>query len=209
MPRGFSEIESHIIRKKLIQLGIDLFSKRGLKKTTVEELALGAGIAKGSFYKFYPTKEALCFACLESQEKEFRENKLTPLFESPKSRREKIHDLVTAIFTMTSTYPLIGMILDPKEYEALLRGLPEEVLHHHKKNDEDLMSIMITELFEGNPDFKRKEITPQGLNGLFWLLALLNIHKPELGEAFGPATELMANVIASGIESVLSQEEHS
>lgn len=37
----------------------------GMRKTTVDELALEAGISKGAFYKFYPSKEHLFLEVLE------------------------------------------------------------------------------------------------------------------------------------------------
>ena len=38
----------------------------GMKKTSVEQLTKAVGIAKGSFYKFYESKEMLFFAVLEN-----------------------------------------------------------------------------------------------------------------------------------------------
>ena len=37
----------------------------GMKKTSVDQLTKAVGIAKGSFYKFYESKEMLFFAVLE------------------------------------------------------------------------------------------------------------------------------------------------
>ena len=37
----------------------------GMRKTTVDDLALQAGISKGAFYKFYPSKEHLFLDMLE------------------------------------------------------------------------------------------------------------------------------------------------
>ena len=59
MPKGFSDEEKNIIQKGLIEKGIELFSKFGLKKTNVEDLTNAVGIAKGSFYSFYNSKEEL------------------------------------------------------------------------------------------------------------------------------------------------------
>ncbi len=38
----------------------------GMKKTSVDQLTKAVGIAKGSFYKFYESKEMPFFAVLES-----------------------------------------------------------------------------------------------------------------------------------------------
>lgn len=38
----------------------------GMRKTSVEQLTNAVGISKGSFYKFYNSKDLLCFAVLEN-----------------------------------------------------------------------------------------------------------------------------------------------
>lgn len=40
----------------IYQAAIALFKKRGYAATTVEEIAAAAGVAKGTFFNFYPTK---------------------------------------------------------------------------------------------------------------------------------------------------------
>lgn len=58
MPR-FNEKEREEITQKLMFEGEKLFSKFGLKKVTVDDLAEAANISKGSFYAFYQNKEHL------------------------------------------------------------------------------------------------------------------------------------------------------
>ena len=55
MPR-FTEKEKAFISDKLLAEGEKLFSLHGLKKVTVDDLAVAANISKGSFYAFYPSK---------------------------------------------------------------------------------------------------------------------------------------------------------
>ncbi|RLE27205.1 TetR/AcrR family transcriptional regulator, partial [Candidatus Acetothermia bacterium] len=59
MPRAFTDAERERIRERLLAVGRELFARYGLRKTTVEELARASGIAKGTFYLFFPSKEAL------------------------------------------------------------------------------------------------------------------------------------------------------
>lgn len=58
MPR-FSESEKEIIRQKLLAEGERLFAAYGIKKVSIDEIVRAAGIAKGSFYTFYASKEHL------------------------------------------------------------------------------------------------------------------------------------------------------
>lgn len=59
MPKKFSEIEKTQIKQKLLDSARSLFTRYGIKKTSVEDLTKGAGIAVGTFYAFYQSKEEL------------------------------------------------------------------------------------------------------------------------------------------------------
>lgn len=57
MPTAFTDEELEHIRSALIQAGIRLSKELGLKKMSVEKLTAAVGIAKGSFYMFFGSKE--------------------------------------------------------------------------------------------------------------------------------------------------------
>lgn len=57
MPTAFTDEELEHIRSALIQAGIRLSKGLGLQKMSVEKLTAAVGIAKGSFYMFFGSKE--------------------------------------------------------------------------------------------------------------------------------------------------------
>lgn len=57
MPNAFTEEESKRIRQELILAGIRLSKELGVQKMSVEKLTAAVGIAKGSFYIFFGSKE--------------------------------------------------------------------------------------------------------------------------------------------------------
>ena len=57
MPTAFTDEELEHIRSALIQAGIRLGKELGLQKMSVEKLTAAVGIAKGSFYMFFGSKE--------------------------------------------------------------------------------------------------------------------------------------------------------
>lgn len=57
MPTAFTDEELEHIRSALIQAGIRLSKELGLQKVSVEKLTAAVGIAKGSFYMFFGSKE--------------------------------------------------------------------------------------------------------------------------------------------------------
>lgn len=72
MPNAFTEEESKRIRQELILAGIRLSKELGVQKMSVEKLTAAVGIAKGSFYLFFGSKEdfileAAAYASEETQ----------------------------------------------------------------------------------------------------------------------------------------------
>ena len=62
---AFTDYETEQLRKALLKETRHCAVTLGMKKTSVEQLTKAVGIAKGSFYKFYESKEMLFFAVLE------------------------------------------------------------------------------------------------------------------------------------------------
>lgn len=62
---AFTDNQNETIRRDLIREARRCGVSIGMRKTSVEQLADAVGISKGSFYKFFPSKELLFFAVLE------------------------------------------------------------------------------------------------------------------------------------------------
>ncbi len=50
------------VRKKLYDASVSLFKSRGYDKTSVTEITSAVGVAKGTFYNFFASKQDLLFA---------------------------------------------------------------------------------------------------------------------------------------------------
>lgn len=61
MPKIFSDADRAEIRKRLLGLGLEELGRGGFRKCSVEALAASAGIAKGTFYNFFDSKEAFFY----------------------------------------------------------------------------------------------------------------------------------------------------
>ena len=63
---AFTAYETEQLRKALLKETRHCAVTLGMKKTSVDQLTKAVGIAKGSFYKFYESKEMAFFAVLEN-----------------------------------------------------------------------------------------------------------------------------------------------
>lgn len=65
MPASFTKTQQDNIREQLFHEGIRLFRTCGVQRATVSRLTSVCGIAKGSFYSFYESKEEFILALIK------------------------------------------------------------------------------------------------------------------------------------------------
>lgn len=61
MPKIYSEEKRQEIKENLKSVALDIIKQHGLKKMSVEEITKRVGIAQGTFYNFFKSKELLVF----------------------------------------------------------------------------------------------------------------------------------------------------
>lgn len=67
MPAIFSEQQKGTIRLRMLEIGFQLIKKFGLKRMTIESVAKASGLAKGTFYTFFPSKEEFVFEIMQQK----------------------------------------------------------------------------------------------------------------------------------------------
>lgn len=132
MPRAFNTHESDHIRDAIRTCGRDLFARRGVSGTTIAQLASAAGIAKGSFYKFYPGKEALFLELLEEAHEAARAHLLAPV---TNPSRNDLTRLLADLLQETFDDPLISILADKAEADAIMRRIPADLIAAHQETD--------------------------------------------------------------------------
>jgi len=133
MPRAYTEPEQERIRATLLETGRDLFTQHGLSRVTVSELTQAAGIGKGSFYLFYPSKEALFFAVQEREEAAARASLEAAL--APLEGTAAIEAFFRLQFALLDEHPFLRRLADAQTVAALRRKLPAEQLAAHMDRD--------------------------------------------------------------------------
>ncbi len=64
------EVRREATRAAILKAARTRFGRRGYENSTVDDIALGAGVAKGALYHYFPTKKALFEAVLETVSEE-------------------------------------------------------------------------------------------------------------------------------------------
>ncbi len=134
MPR-FSELERERIRQKLMAEGERLFTTFGIKKVSIDEIVRAAGIAKGTFYAFYPSKEHLYMDIAGNQQSRMWREMDAFLCENRSlPPRELCKQCFLWMFRELQRYPMLKKA-DRETADFLYRKLPPEVIAAHTEED--------------------------------------------------------------------------
>jgi len=123
MPKGFTIEEKKIIKNNLIEKGAEFFGIYGLKKTNVEDITNAAGIAKGSFYSFYNSKEELFLDVLTQAEEKMIKKIRQILKKMKKDPKGTFKDFLYFHIQAPKENPIIQQIADKNTREYLVRKL--------------------------------------------------------------------------------------
>lgn len=86
MPSIFSMEDKERIRKQILTEGRKMMLQRGITKTNIDELASHAGIAKGTFYNFFPSKQDFILEIVHS----YQDEKLMDLKRLAENKKGKL-----------------------------------------------------------------------------------------------------------------------
>lgn len=134
MPR-FRASEKELIQQKLLAEGERLFTAFGIKKVSIDEIVRAAGIAKGSFYTFYTSKEHLYLDIAgKLQEKMWREMEAFLQARRALPPKELTKQAFLWMFEQLNRYPMLKQA-DRETAEYLYRKLPPELIKAHTRDD--------------------------------------------------------------------------
>ncbi len=77
------------VRRRLLAAGLELVHAHGFAASGVKDITESAGVPKGSFYSYFPSKEAFAAALLEHYWADI-EARIVPILDSDNSAQERI-----------------------------------------------------------------------------------------------------------------------
>jgi AcrR family transcriptional regulator len=182
MPRAFTETERSAIHMRLISVGQDLFSRRGIRATTVEQLARAAGISKGAFYQFYPSKEALFFAIVEQVETAMQSRLEAQVAEAP---HDALQLLLRASLQARDENPLFD-VATSEEAVSVLRTMAPSEQEVFLRRDVEMTESIAARLQESGVILNASPIV---LAGLLRAMVFVGMHRDDIGAGIAPAVE--------------------
>ncbi len=135
MPSAFGPEEAARIREALLRVGYEHLARTGFRKTSVDTLVRAAGISKGSFYLFFPSKLALWMELLNAAEQQMRERLMTLATAADEPPQGRLRAVLHALFDAVTRHPLLRALADPTDMAWLLRALPKGTFEQSRQDD--------------------------------------------------------------------------
>jgi AcrR family transcriptional regulator len=196
MPKAFSKAERETIRHRLLDVGREQFSRFGLRKTNVAELCRAVGIAKGSFYLFFDSKESLFLAMFEEIETEIRSELVAELERLRGNPKAMFRHFMSKAFQLLETHPVLRILADPEESQALFRKVPEAKLHANQEDDDAFFGRLIA-------GWQQENIIVPGdplvMAGLIRAILALALQRDLIGDRYHEIMDLLIDSLTNAL----------
>lgn len=190
MARRFSETEKQTIKKKLLNEGKVLLEKYGVKKTSVDKIVEKVGIAKGSFYNFYPSKESMVFDIVMDIETEIHEEEMNNLhtflaeYEFPEAMK---HTVLKSLGFMQNE-PLLLIVNDPQLIQEIWSKSSEQQKERSTRQNQNRVTDFIQAAKQKG---YRLTVSATVFEASLMSFFLIYINQNMVGESGHEALELM------------------
>ncbi len=189
-------------KKRIFEVSGKLFKEKGFDNTTVDEITKEAGIAKGTFFNYFPTKESLLFY--------FREQKEELIFDilefhiaSDIPARNKIKDFLVLLAENYEQDKELMRLLFFEHKRILMTSRTSDDGKKKKHNYKRMISILCAFLKEGmeNNEIKGNidlKIASETLHAIYFHSLMIWLHS-DMDYSFSGDISSKIDIIFEGI----------
>lgn len=179
MPENYSESELKAVKETLYENGRQFFLDKGVKDTSIKDVADSAGISEEVFLKCFPSVEELFYEILELEERIFRDSLEQVIVDNKDNPKLAFFNVINTAMQLIAKNQLVKKIIDKNEIEYLIAKIPKEYLNKYFTGDKEYF-ISLVEFFQhrGMSDEIPAEILANTLRTLF----IIPFYKESIGE---------------------------
>ena len=193
---GFSDEKRTYIRNELLETGRKLFARYGLKKTTISDLTDPVGIADGTFYHFFDSKERLYLEILTREQEAFADSVDELLADAP-GPQEGITAYLRLTIEEIETNPLIQQLVVEDDWERLVQEFSEDELAEQREQE---LGYLLPHVRSWQEDGQLVDGDPRAITGAINAAAFVALHREEFGDDLYPAVrDTLVESVASGL----------
>ncbi|WP_435060766.1 TetR/AcrR family transcriptional regulator [Amycolatopsis thermoflava] len=197
MPPAFSPEERARITRLLLDSGRDLFTRQGLRKTSLEELVARAGIVKSSFYLFFDSKEALYLELMLQEAGAVKRRVIDDALLTTADTRDALRRFLRAALDELSGNPLWRRLTThPDEMQAVARKLaPDRVAAMSDNPATALTEFVVSKQRDG----ELIDTDPAVVVGALQTVLLVPLYADRLGDPYPQILDLLIDLVTAGL----------
>ncbi len=182
--------KSEATKAKIEEAAISLFARQGIQETSTRDLAAGAGVAEGSLYRHFPSKDALVKALFDKHYSELAEH-WDALARQKTDPRDKLSYILRDICKLHDE--------EPDRFRFLLLT-QHQALPYAGQNGKTPVSVLFDIISEGLEKGVFREASPDLMTafvlGLITQPAVFMIYKRLDASMFSIREELVNSALA-------------
>lgn len=140
---------AHEVRRLILDGAADIFSRRGYRATSMNEIAAAVGLSKPTLYHYFHNKEEILVRLYEEVMSDAVDNAVE-ISESVEDPREVLHRLLVYRVRTTCERQSIHKVFFEEE-EELPRDLVETVIEQRRRY-EDVYRTQVRRFLDDHPD---------------------------------------------------------
>lgn len=179
MPAIFTEEQKNKLQLKLLTAGFELLKKYGYRRMTIDEITKSCGIAKGTFYNFFKSKEEFTYQMM-LLERDIERQKLTDYLSSDNMlTKDAFKDW---IYEMIRNDVNVFSYMAQEEITLLTSAWPDEYLLN-VSNDEQTSLWLLDKISNKQPECNWKIFTNY-MKGVAVINTYKNILNPDAADEY-------------------------
>ena len=177
-----------------------LFIQKGFKKTNISEITKEVGVAVGSFYNFYSSKEEVFLDVFLKEDQKLKKQIMTSI-NFDREISTVLVELIPQLLDGMKENPILVEWYKKENFKTIIKKVGEP--YTEKSNVEDVFYPFFLEIVgkwqsQGKLDSKRDR---EYILALFNSVAFIDIHRDEIGEKYFPMLlEDLIHFIVKGLE---------
>lgn len=132
-------------RVRILDAAEALFIRQGYVKTSMDEVAREAGVAKGTLYLYFNKKADLILAAIGREKRNYIQG-LMDVFDESLPAEYRMRRWIVAVLLAGTKMPLTGRIMAAGELGALMDDLPPPIQGQSDRNRDTFVVPMIEEM---------------------------------------------------------------
>lgn len=143
MPRPLTEQEKCAQCQRLLEKGKEAVISHGIRKVSVDDITKAAGMAKGSFYQHFESKEKYLYALLEKLHRETFTKAKQIIFEGISDKHNlqaNARDFLKKLFLLPE---MVFFIQNERDIIALFETISNQEIQSFKQMEAELFSGLL------------------------------------------------------------------